>query len=401
MGDAERVVEEIARTSYGRLVAYLSAQTRDPAGAEDALGDALLAALTEWPRDGVPAKPEAWLLSVARHRLIDRVRHDRVQAAAASTMRLIAERPDDSAEEIPDDRLQLLFVCAHPAIDLSLHTPLMLQLALGLDAARIAQAFLVSPSTMGQRLSRAKTKIRAAGIPFRVPDDKELGARLDAVLDAIYAAYGIAWDHAAGADPRSRGLADEAIWLARVLVQRLPGEPEARGLLALALYCESRRSARRSPEGRYVPLSEQDPARWDPGMIDEAERQLTEASRAKRPGRFQLQAAIQSVHAERRRNGRTDWPAIEVFYEHLVRVHPSVGAQVGHAAALSESRGPEAGLARLEALAEAQAYQPYWALRAHLLRQLGREGEAASAYDRAIGLAEDPAIRKFLLDRRG
>lgn len=402
MLDAHRAVEEIARRSYGRLVAYLSAQTRDLAGAEDALGEALLAALTDWPRDGVPDKPEAWLMAAARHRLIDRARHGQVEAANAPALRLLAERAERGREpeEIPDERLKLLFVCAHPAIDPAVHTPLMLQTVLGLDAARIAPAFLVSPSTMGQRLSRAKTKIRDAGIPFRVPAAPELPERLEAVLDAVYAAYGIAWDQSPGADPRSRGLSTEAIWLARGLAQYMPGEPEVRGLLSLMLYCESRLGARRGADGRYVALSEQDPARWDPALIDEAERELTSASAAGRLGRYQLEAAIQSVHAERRRTRSTDWAAIGMFYEQLVRLNPAVGAQVGRAAALGESKGPEAGLAALDALSPAPEYQPYWAVRAHLLRRAGRSAEASAACDRAIGLTEDPAVRAWLIEHR-
>jgi len=388
-GDAARVVEEVARGSYGRLIAYLSSHTRDLAAAEDALGDALLAALSDWPRDGLPGNPEAWLLAAARHRLIDRARHEQVRASSEATLRLLAER-SEGAPELPDARLPLLFVCAHPALDPSLHTPLMLQTVLGLDAERIASAFLVAPATMGQRLVRAKLKIRDAGIPFRVPDDPELPPRLEAVLDAIYAAYGIGWDGEGGA-----GLAEEAIWLARVLVQKLPDEPEARGLLALLLHCEARRAARRSAEGRYVPLSRQDPAAWSTPMILEAERELAGAFRMQRPGRFQLQAAIQSVHADRRSSGRTDWEAIVVFYEQLLRVSPTIGIRVGAAAAIAEVRGPAAGLEALEAIPRGD-YQPYWAVRAHLLRRLGRDREAREAFAQAMERTTDRAVREYL-----
>ncbi len=405
MEDAHRTVEAVARSSYGRLVAYLSAHTRDVAGAEDALGEALLAALTAWPRDGVPEKPEAWLLAVARHRLIDRARHARVRAEHADALRLLAAESGGTTapDEFPDERLKLFFVCAHPAIDPALHTPLMLQTVLGLDAARIAQAFLVSPAAMGQRLVRAKAKIREAGIPFEVPEERELPQRLGAVLDAIYAAYGLGWDEAAGAESRARGLADEAIWLARVLLQRMPGEPEIRGLLALLLFCEARRPARRTADGRYVPLDVQDPGAWSLAAIQEAEAELAAAARQGRPGRFQLEAAIQSVHAERRISGRTDWSAIGVFYEPLVRLAPTLGARIGQAAAVAEAQGPAAGLALLEGIdrAAVSAYQPYWAVRAHLLKGLGRRDEASEAFDRAIGLTEDDAVRRFLLERRG
>ena len=405
MEDVHRTIEAVARESYGRLVAYLSARTRDLAGAEDALGEALLAALTAWQRDGVPQKPQAWLLKASRHRLIDRIRHEQVRAASAFTLELIADEADEatSAEQFPDERLKLLFVCAHPAIDPDVHTPLMLQTVLGLDAAAIARAFLVSPAAMGQRLVRAKAKIRDAGIAFEVPEDRELPQRLEAVLEAIYAAYGSGWEGAAGADPRGRGLADEAIWLARVLAQRLPAEPEVRGLLALMLHCEARRPARRSPEGRYIPLSEQDTRQWSAPMIAEAERALAAAATHARPGRFQLEAAIQSVHAERAHGARTDWRAIALFYDRLVDLAPTLGARIGRAAAIAEVDGPDAGLALLNEieLAAVSAYQPYWAARAHLLQRLGRKPEAVDAFDRAIGLAEDEAVRRFLLERRG
>jgi RNA polymerase sigma-70 factor (ECF subfamily) len=404
MNDAHRAVEAVARSSYGRLVAYLSAQTHDVAGAEDALGEALLAALTAWPRDGVPETPAAWLLTFARHRLIDQGRRARVREQHADTLRLLASESGEAKapDEFPDERLKLFFVCAHPAIDSALHTPLMLQTVLGLDAASIAQAFLVQPAAMGQRLVRAKTKIREAGIPFEVPDEHELPQRLDSVIEAIYAAYGLGWDEAAGADPGVRDLSDEAIWLARVLRERMPDEPEIRGLLALMLFCEARRLARRTADGRYVPLSEQDPKTWSLPWIQEAEIELNAAAKHGRLGRFQLEAAIQSVHAERRVTGRTDWNAIAVFYEHLVRLAPTLGARIAQAAAVAEARGPEAGLALLDIeRAAVSTYQPYWAVRAHLLQRLGRQAEASAAFDQAIGLAEDDAVRRFLLERRG
>ncbi len=400
---AERVVEMVARESYGRLVAYLSAQTRDVAGAEDALGEALLAALATWPRDGVPDKPEAWLLTTARHRLIDAGRRARVREEHAETVRLVLERSEDVKEpdELPDERLKLLFVCAHPALDPLVHTPLMLQTVLGLDAARIAQAFLVSPATMAQRLVRAKRKIREAGISFDGPPEPERVGRLGAVVEAIYAAYGIGWDEAEGADSRGRDLAEEAFWLARVLRDLRPDDPEIRGLLALMLFCEARREARRA-DGRYVPLSEQDPARWSLPLLLEAERELSAAAARQRPGRFQLEAAIQSVHADRRNTGRTEWAAIGRFYAALLAIAPTLGARIGHAAAIAECDRAEAGLAQLDQLdaASVRTHQPYWALRAHLLQQLGRHAEAAEAFDRAIGLAEDEAVRNFLLERR-
>jgi len=402
--DTHRTIERVARESYGRLVAYLSSHTHDVASAEDALSNALIAALTTWPRDGVPQNPEAWLLTAARHSLIDHVRHEQVAEASEATLLLLREGSKEAitSADFPDERLKLLFVCAHPAIDPAMHTPLMLQAVLGLDAARIAHAFLVSPTTMGQRLVRAKTKIRDGGIQFEVPQERELPQRLDAVLEAIYAAFGIAWDDMAGVDQRGRDLADEAIWLGRVLLHLMPLEAEVRGLLALMLHCEARRQARRGPDGCYVPLSAQDTQHWSLQLIDEAERLLAEASARVRIGRFQLEAAIQSVHAERVRGGQTEWTAIVLFYEQLVRISPTLGTRIGYAAAIGEANGPQAGLAALDGIDHdaARSYQPYWAVRAHLLQRSGKSLEAADAFDRAIGLAEDPAVRQFLFLRR-
>jgi predicted RNA polymerase sigma factor len=403
--DTHRTVERVARESYGRLVAYLSSHTRELASAEDALSNALVAALTAWPRDGVPQNPEAWLLTTARHSLIDLMRHQQVALASEPTLLLLRDEPKEAnwSAEFPDERLKLLFVCTHPAIDPTMHTPLMLQTVLGLDAVRIAHAFLISPTTMGQRLVRAKTKIRDGGIQFEVPQPRELPQRLDAVLEAIYAAFGIAWDDMAGVDQCGRDLAEEAIWLARVLLQLMPKEAEVRGLLALMLHCEARRRTRRGPDGRYIPVSEQDSQQWSLPLIEEAERHLAEASSRGRTGRFQLEAAIQSVHAERTRSGQTEWAVIALFYEQLIRISPTLGTRTGYAAAVGEANGPEAGLAVLDGIEpdDVSGYQPYWAVRAHLLQRLGKTSEAAVAFDRAIGLAEDPAVRQFLLQRRG
>src|SRR6184192_2075835 len=379
-----RTIERVARESYGRLVAYLSVHTHDVASAEDALSEALVSALKAWPRDGLPQNPEAWLLTTARHSLIDVIRHQRVVLASEPALALLKENSPEAnlSTEFPDERLKLLFVCAHPAIDPAMHTPLMLQTVLGLDAGRIAHAFLVPPKTMGQRLFRAKTKIRSGGIQFEIPQERDLPERLEAVLEAIYAAFGIGWDDMVGADQRGRDLAEEAIWLARVLLQLMPGEAEVQGLLALMLHCEARRSARRGPDGRYVPLSEQNPEQWSLPLIEEAERHLTEALKPGRVGRFQLEAAIQSAHAERARSGRTDWAAIVLFYEQLLKISPALGTRVGYAAAVAEAKGPEAGLAVLESidLDAVSHYQPYWAVRAHLFQRLGKTHEASESY---------------------
>jgi predicted RNA polymerase sigma factor len=399
-----RAIESVARESYGRLVAFLASRTRDPAGAEDALGDALLAALSTWPRDGIPASPEGWLLTAARNRLTDQSRHRFVRAQSEATLQVILEasRNWEDRGVLPDQRLNLMLVCAHPAIDSDMHTPLMLQTVLGLDAAAIGRAFLVAPQTMGQRLVRAKTKIRQAGIAFEIPDASLLPERLGAVLNAIYAAFGTGWEDADGADAHRAELTDEALWLARLLAKLLPEEPEVRGLLALMLHCEARRPARRGAGGRYVPLADQDCRLWREDLIAEAEQQLALAARRSRVGRFQLEAAIQSVHAERRHSGLTEWPAIAAFYDRLAIMTGAVGAEVGRAAAHAEVEGSAAALHMLDQIDPqlSSSYQPYWAVRAHLLDQLGSGAGAVAAYTSAIELTADEAVRGFLVQRR-
>jgi predicted RNA polymerase sigma factor len=401
-----RAAELAARNSYGRLLAYLAARCRDVAAAEDALSDAFCAALETWPRVGIPIRPEAWLLTAARHRLLDRARRHRARQNAEGMLVVAVESAyADAATQpvFPDERLRLLFVCAHPAIDAGARTALMLQMVLGLDAARIASAFVVAPAAMSQRLVRAKAKIRDARIRFDVPDAAEVPARVHSVLDAIYAAFGTGWDSIAGADSEPQGLAAEAVWLGRLVTELAPDNAEARGLLALMLYCEARRPGRRGTFGDYVPLDQQDTDRWSRLMIDEAERMLRLASQLNDMGRYQLEAAIQSVHAQRLFVGRTDWEEVALLYEGLVRLTPTIGALVGYAAALAEARSAAVGLAALDRLhpTSVDAYQPYWALRAHLLARLGNVASSSEAYERAIGLTQDHAVREFLLRQLG
>lgn len=399
---ARAAAERAARTAYGRLLSFVAARSRDLAAAEDALADAFRSALETWPRSGVPSVPEAWLLTTARRRLMNAGRHARVSEAAADTLRLLADEAESrlAGDTFPDERLKLLFICAHPSIDPAIRTPLMLQVVMGLDAVRIASAFLVAPAAMGQRLVRAKTKIRDAAIPFETPDPAELPERLGAVLEAIYAAYGAGWDDAGGADQRARDLAAEALFLARIAAALLPGEAEAHGLVALLASCEARRPARAGPDGGYVPLSQQDTALWSGELIAEAEAHLRSGAALARPGRFQLEAAIQSAHAERRRGAATPWPAIVALYEALLRHAPTVGARVAAAVALGEASGPAPALAALDALSgEATGYQPYWAARAHLEARLGRNEDAAASYGRAVGLCGDAPARAFLAAR--
>jgi RNA polymerase sigma-70 factor, ECF subfamily len=402
---AHFTAQNAARRSYGKLVAFLAARTRDVAGAEDALADAFTAALTSWPERGVPDNPEAWLLTVARRRMIDASRERKTGEGVAEHMLLLNElaEGENADSHIPDDRLALMFACAHPAIDASVRAPLMLQVILGFDAAAIASAFLVSPSTMGQRLVRAKTRIRQAGIPFRVPGPADLRERLDAVLDAIYAAYAEGWSDGAGTDARRRNLAEEAIWLGRLVASLLPNEPEALGLLSLMLHAHARRAARRDAEGGYVPLDEQDTTLWDGALIEEAETLLRHASGMQAIGRFQLEAAVQSAHEMRRRTGRADWAAIEKLYEGLAALTGSPVVAINHAVAVAQTQGPREALDLLDGLsgdARLADYQPYWAARAELLARAGATDEADSAYERAIGLERDPAVRQFLLRQR-
>ena len=396
--------EAVARRSYGKLVAFLAARTRDVAGAEDALSDAFAAALQDWPRAGIPASPEAWLMTVARNKIIDAARRRRSSEDAAGHLQLMhAELAAAETSEMPDDRLLLMFACAHPAIDPPIRAPMILQTILGLDAATIASAFLVSPATMGQRLVRAKSKIRQAGIPFRLPERAELRERLDAVLGAIYAAFAEGWSDPAGTEFRRRNLAEEGIWLGRLVASLLPEEPEALGLLALMLHAEARRAARRDAQGAYVPLAEQDPKLWNAALIEEAEALLFRASRSGEIGRYQIEAAVQSAHVARRLTGRTDWAAIERLYDALAAIIDSPVVAINRAIAIAQARGAAAGVCALDALAQDTRladYQPYWAARAGLLARSGDAAAADQAYARAIGLESDPAVREFLQKRR-
>jgi RNA polymerase sigma-70 factor, ECF subfamily len=402
--DAGRAVETVVRDSYGRLIAYLAARSGDVAGAEDALGDAFVAALKRWPMEGVPEKPEAWLLHVARNRMIDATRRKQVREKSEKFLQQIAEEAQAVAkahEYFPDERLELLFVCAHPAIDPAARTPLMLQTVLGLDAARIASAFLVSPAAMSQRLVRAKNKIRDAAIPFRVPEPPEWEERASFVLDAIYAAYTTGWESLMEPASTHHALAAEAIMLGRMLTQLMPNEPEAHGLLALMLYCEARREARYTSDGEFVPLDQQDTDLWSQSMINEAETHLRSAAAFKSIGRYQLEAAIQSLHADRAKTGRIDWKEIALLYEGLVRIAPSIGLLVGRAVAIAQGGDPATGFTALEHIPSDGTvnYQPYWAARGHLLCLLNRNDEAVKAFNRAASLTDDAALRAYLFKR--
>ena len=391
-------VETEARQAYGRLVALLATRSGDLAGAEDALSDALVAAMERWPMDGTPANPQAWLLTVARRRGIDRARRRmRADAAQAELARMQDEAEASMNEEppFPDARLGLMLACAHPAVEVRARTPLMLQAVLGLTAERMASAFLTSPAAMTKRLVRAKTKISAAGVRFSVPGPETLSERIEPVLDAIYAAFTLARD-----DTDDGALESEALWLGRLMAELAPDEPEASGLLSLMLFVSSRAAAKAG--GGFTPLSQQNPADWNAERMIEAEKRLRAAGRLGRPGRFQLEAAIQAVHADRRRSGRTDWTAILTLYDGLLRVAPTIGAKVAHAAALAQSGDPVGAVSALDALEPARvaSHQPYWATRAFTLAALGEATGASDAYMRAAGLTERPEVRAWLLESR-
>ena len=402
---AHSVAETVARRSYGKLVAFLAARTRDVAAAEDALSEAFASALADWPLNGCPSNPEAWLLTVARRKMIDAARRRFHSEAATAQLEILADGLDGAAKgaEIPDRRLALMFACAHPAIEAGVRAPLMLQALVGLDAKMIASAFLTSPAAMGKRLVRAKNKIRQAGIPFGIPEREELPGRLGAVLDAIYAAFAEGWTDPGGTDLVRRDLTEEAFFLSRIVAGLLPEEPEALGLLALMLHAEARRRARRSVDGEYIPLADQDPDLWDWRMIIEAEALLRRASALGSIGRYQLEGALQSAHVYRRRTGQDNWEEVTRLYDALSALTDSPVVAINRAMAVAESHGASVALDLMRdvsADARLTEYQPYWAARAELLSRTGAHGEARQAYEIAIGLERDSAVRRFLRRRQ-
>ena len=396
---AYAAAEAAAVRSRGKLIAYLAARFGDVAAAEDALSEAFASALSVWPKQGCPDNPEGWLLTAARRKLIDQIRRNRETSSEDEPEQMADAMIADAEVDFPDRRLALLFACSHPAIDPAIRAPLMLQVVMGLEAAQIGSAFLLSPAAMAQRLVRAKTKIREAGIPFRIPERNELAGRLESVLDSIYAGFAEGWVDATGADPARRELAGEAIYLERMLTKLLPDQPEVWGLLALMLYAEARRPARRTAAGEFVPLRSQDKTLWDWGMIAEAEAALHYASRSKLIGRYQLEAAIQSAHVEGARTGSVSWAAIISLYDVLVELTGSPVALINRALAVAEMQGPDAGLAALETASvdrRVESYQPYWAALANLQGRAGSYDAARHAYQLAIGLESDPAVREYL-----
>jgi len=397
LAQARITADAVARRSYGKLIAFLVARTHDVASAEDALSEAFASALANWPVHGCPKNPEAWLLTAARRRMIDFIRRRRRDEPASEQLRVMAEGLEAG---IPDQRLALMFACAHPAIEAGIRAPLILQVVLGLDAKSIASAFITSPSAMGKRLVRAKDKIRQAGIPFSIPERAELPARLETVLDAIYAAFTEGWTDPGGTDAARRDLTEEVLFLARLVTELLPKEPEALGLLALMLHAEARRRARRGATGEYVPLAEQDPSEWDSQMIAEAETLLLRASALGSVGRYQLEAALQSAHVHRCRTGQSNWEQVVQLYDALFAVAGSPVVAINRALAIAEIHGASVALKAMPDSARLAEYQPYWAARAQLLAKSGAYAEACQAYEIAIGLERDPAVRRFLQERQ-
>ncbi|MFK8032585.1 MAG: RNA polymerase sigma factor [Hyphomicrobiales bacterium] len=386
--DAQARAEDVARAAYGKLIAMLASRTGDIIAAEDALADAFVAALKTWPERGIPDKPEAWLLTVAKNRRIDQARRDArlvITDEANDMADAQAIEPEDAQL---DSRLKLLFVCAHPALDEGIRTPLMLQTVLGLEAEQIAKAFLINPSTMAQRLVRAKKKIKSAGIPFVVPEPEAYPERMGAVLEAVYGAYAVDWLEGDG------DMSHEAFFLSNILAELAPESPETLGLTALIGFIEARRVARLI-DGVLVPVPEQDIDLWDNQLIERSVSLLTQASLKRTPksipGRFQLEAAIQSVHAARSITGKTDWRALSQLYKGLMQAYPSIGGAVSRAAVVAEDAGPAQGLKMLHVISYdgLENYQPFHAVRAHCLAELGQTADAAEAYSKAISLCTD------------
>ena len=391
-------VEAIFRAESALVIATLVRQFRSIDLAEESVQDAFVVALQRWPADGLPANPGAWITVTARHRAINVLRREssRDQRQIEATRMLPS---DEDPGPMGDDRLRLIFTCCHPALAPAARTALTLRLLGGLQTPEIARAFLVAEATMAQRLVRAKRKIAAANIPFRIPQDSELPARLQSVLTVVYLIFNEGYTASSGDDLVRVGLCAEAIRLARLVAELMPDEPEALGLLALLLLIDARRPARTGPGGSLVRLADQDRSRWQTGRIDEGQGLVRALLRRNQPGPFQIQAAINAVHSDAATAAATDWAQILALYDQLLAAAPTRVVALNRAIAVAEVRGPEAGLAALEPL-ELDGYAHYHATRAELLRRLGRDAEAARAYDTALTLTANAQEQRFLAARR-
>jgi RNA polymerase sigma-70 factor (ECF subfamily) len=395
--------EMAARQSYGKLLAWLSWQWRNVSAAEDALSEAFASALKHWPQDGVPESPEGWLFTAAKRNLLMAARRQRLEEDPGVLMllpELTANHVDVKA--ISDERLRLLFVCAHPAIDSSVNTALMLQLVLGIDAARIANVFLLKPSALSKRLTRAKEKIRVAGIPFSEPESSELRPRIGAVLEAIYGAYTVNDSTVFNDDVDD--LADEALFLAQLMSEQIEDDAEVHGLYALLLYRESRKRARLDEAGTFIPLDEQDSSLWLNDLIHQAEFKLARAAQLKQAGPYQIEAAIQAAHMQGVLKQSTLWREIVALYEQLLLLGPTVGAKIGHAIAVARATdNPAQGIRLLDEIKTSNLadHQPWWAARASLLAMMNKKNEAQEAYMRAITLTRNEAVQTWLRRKCG